>query len=227
MAAAVKKFVDHEGKGHLPLPGFVPDIHSKPDAYMKFRDAFHAKAQQDVAAVQAHLHTILKSAGFPETLISNDELTHFCQHINVAAVFNYKPVHHDYDPNKIDKDALQSEIYDDQGLWYLAFRAAGRFRADHGRLPGERNDDPQADYEKLREYANDLLKDHEIEAETLDDKFLKEMCRFGNSQLHNIGAIIGGVVAQEVIKFVTRKWQPFNNIWVFNGITGESKIMRL
>ena len=48
-----------------------------------------------------------------------------------------------------------------------------------------------------------------------------EMCRFGACELHSMGAFMGGVVAQEVIKLITNQYIPACNTYLYNGITGE------
>ena len=35
---------------------------------------------------------------------------------------------------------------------------------------------------------------------SLSDDLVREMCRFGASEIHNVAAIIGGVASQEAIK---------------------------
>jgi len=61
-----------------------------------------------------------------------------------------------------------------------------------------------------------------MEPGSLDDKYLKEMCRFGASQIHTICTYLGGVAAQEVIKLITKQWEPVNNTFIYDGITGAS-----
>lgn len=105
----------------------------------------------------------------------------------------------------------------------MAFRAAGKFQAEHGRLPGDRNDEAQADFENLKTVALKLLEELELDPEEVGlDEYLKETCRFGGSQIHNTAAFIGGVASQEIIKLVTKQWHPVDNTFVYNGITGTS-----
>ena len=51
--------------------------------------------------------------------------------------------------------------------------------------------------------------------------------RFGNSQLHNIGAILGGMASQEIIKVITRQWSPVENTVIFDGIVAGSAAHKL
>jgi len=130
----------------------------------------------------------------------------------------------EYDSKKIKLGDLGTACLcgDRKGYWYLAFRAAGLFQVEAGRLPGERNDDGSGDFDSLHKTANALIAELELDPDSLPDSFLKEMCRFGGSQIHTIAAYLGGVAAQEVIKFVTKQWEPFNNTFIYDGITGMS-----
>ena len=47
---------------------------------------------------------------------------------------------------------------------------------------------------------------------------LLEMIRFGGSELHNLGAFVGGVAAQGIMKILLKQFYPYNHTYVFNGI---------
>ena len=47
--------------------------------------------------------------------------------------------------------------------------------------------------------------------------------RFGNSEIHNISALVGGVGAQELIKLCTHQRLPLNNTWIYNGLISVSE----
>lgn len=51
--------------------------------------------------------------------------------------------------------------------------------------------------------------------------------RYGGAELHTIGAFVGGVAAQEVIKIVTHQYVPFSNTYIYNGITGRALTIRV
>jgi len=195
---------------------------AKPHTYITMQRLYREKAQSDSAAVKKHLQELLKSVKKSPDDISDEEIATFCKHSNVMKVFRFSTMSNELDISKIQKDNI--DWSDDNSKWYLAFRAAGRFQTAHGRLPGDRNDDAQADFENLKKVGQQLLTELDLDPEIeidLDD-YLKETCRFGGSQIHNTAAFIGGVAAQEVIKLVTKQWHPVDNTYVYNGITGAS-----
>lgn len=51
--------------------------------------------------------------------------------------------------------------------------------------------------------------------------------RFGNKEVANIAALLGGIVAQEAIKLITHQYIPINNTCIFNGITATSNVFEL
>ena len=55
----------------------------------------------------------------------------------------------------------------------------------------------------------------------------EELGRAGGAELHNISALTGGAVAQEVIKVVTKQYVPVDNTSVFDGVTSRSETFRL
>lgn len=52
-----------------------------------------------------------------------------------------------------------------------------------------------------------------------------EMCRFGASQLHCLGAIMGGIAAQEAIKLVTHQFVPLSGTLIYNAMSSTSSVL--
>lgn len=55
----------------------------------------------------------------------------------------------------------------------------------------------------------------------------QEVARAKGGELHNISALTGGMIAQEVIKIITKQYIPIDNTCVFDGITSRVQIFRL
>ena len=45
--------------------------------------------------------------------------------------------------------------------------------------------------------------------------------------MHNIGAFLGGVMAQEALKMITKQYIPLNNTFVFNGVHSLGKTVAM
>eukprot|EP01126_Amoeba_proteus_P047199 TRINITY_DN5377_c0_g2_i12.p1 TRINITY_DN5377_c0_g2~~TRINITY_DN5377_c0_g2_i12.p1 ORF type:complete len:335 (+),score=61.65 TRINITY_DN5377_c0_g2_i12:941-1945(+) len=230
LSHAVKKFVENEGQGFLPLSGSLPDMTTKSHNYVKLQQIFRERAAQDFAVVKKYVQNLLISLNKSPDDVPDERIALFCKQASLMKVFYYPPIQHEYDPSRVQKSNIP--FYEDCGKWYLTLRAASSFYRENGRLPGDRNDNEQSDFEQLRKHALHLIRDLGIEPiddddEVLPDKFLREICRFGGSQIHTVAAFIGGVAAQEIIKLVTKQWCPVQNIFVYSGITGESSSFAL
>ena len=55
----------------------------------------------------------------------------------------------------------------------------------------------------------------------------EEVARTGGGELHNISALTGGMVAQEMIKIITKQYIPIDNTCIFDGIGSRCQTIRL
>lgn len=58
-------------------------------------------------------------------------------------------------------------------------------------------------------------------------KISKEIARAGGGELHNTSALTGGMVAQEIIKIITKQYVPIDNTCIFDGISSRCQVLRL
>lgn len=65
------------------------------------------------------------------------------------------------------------------------------------------------------------------EAQEKFDDVVKELDRADGAELHNISAFTGGMVAQEVIKVITKQYVPMDNTCVFDGISSRTAVFRI
>lgn len=56
---------------------------------------------------------------------------------------------------------------------------------------------------------------------------VREMCRYGTTELHAVAAILGGCAAQEVIKLCTHQYVPLDNSLIFDGHSQKARKFRL
>lgn len=69
-----------------------------------------------------------------------------------------------------------------------------------------------------------------IPAASSNDRLVKaaeEVARARGGELHNISALTGGMVSQEVIKIITKQYIPINNTCIFDGITSRTQVLRI
>jgi amyloid beta precursor protein binding protein 1 len=58
-------------------------------------------------------------------------------------------------------------------------------------------------------------------------KVAEEVARAKGGELHNISALTGGMVAQEIIKIITKQYIPIDNTCIFDGITSRAQVLRI
>jgi len=234
LVAAVKAFVDSptEGNGKLPLMGTIPDMIAETKVFVDLQRLYRTKAAEDIAAVQRHLNNILAKAGVPLDRVNEEEVKNFCKHSMFLKVIRYNSISSEQGGH-VNKESIGMNLENfitggpGDGCWYFALRASEKFREEHGRYPGENTKTPHDDFESLRKHADKLVTGVGFDAEQLPNDHLQELCRYGNSQIHNIAAVMGGVAAQEIIKLVTHQWVPLNNTFVFNGVNATSASMSI
>jgi NEDD8-activating enzyme E1 regulatory subunit len=61
----------------------------------------------------------------------------------------------------------------------------------------------------------------------VDEKFIREILRFGLRKLHNISAYLGGAAAQECVKMLIQQYTPIQNTLVYDGIHGRGQMFNL
>jgi amyloid beta precursor protein binding protein 1 len=107
------------------------------------------------------------------------------------------------------------------------------------KVPGESDSDVDTDTEKMTGIAftimNDLIKEGSASldgddlsiAKTQIGEFVQELVRAGGAELHNIGALAGGIVSQEIIKVITEQYVPVDNTCIFDGVRSKSAVFRV
>lgn len=58
-------------------------------------------------------------------------------------------------------------------------------------------------------------------------RIAEEVARTGGGELHNTSALTGGMVAQEIIKIITKQYIPVDNTCIFDGIGSRCQVLRL
>ena len=87
--------------------------------------------------------------------------------------------------------------------------------------------------ELMETYIRDIFGKLDARSEDLDEALqrtldvAREIQRSGPGELHNISSLTGGMIAQEVIKIITKQYVPVDNCLVFDGIESASAVYRL
>ncbi|XP_070500882.1 nedd8-activating enzyme E1 regulatory subunit [Chironomus tepperi] len=218
MARALKDFID-KGNGYLPLPGNIPDMTAETALYINLQNVYRAKALQDADVVFRRVQELLEELNKSCDSITEKEVRLFCREAAYLSVTRGTKIADEYEKGS-NSALISSELENVESLMghYVALRSQDRFVTEHGCMPGEIQVD--IDTARIKSQATRLLNDWGINAQLNDDLF-HEICRYGGAEIHTISAYLGGCIAHEVIKLVTRQYKPFDNTIIYDGITSQ------
>ncbi|KAI1857694.1 hypothetical protein JX265_011109 [Neoarthrinium moseri] len=209
IANAVKKF--HDKHGALPLPGSLPDMKAESKVYVKLQSIYKAKARKDVSEV---LETARAMAGGED--VDPAEVEMFCKNASFVKLVNATTDGRDL--SKIyDSEKANDELAEAVGMplslmpIYLALSATSHNAAatiDEIKAEVSRRIPGAADDMRVLQAA-------------------QEVARAAGGELHDLSAVIGGMVAQEVIKIITKQYIPIDNTCIFDGISSRCQALRL
>lgn len=241
----------------LPLPGAVPDMKAQSADYIKLQNIYKSKAREDCAEVLSSVRWLEKDTNRSSKLaIDEKEVENFCKgaaHIHlvrgrpIQVVQAGQPVRFG---DRAKAMAMQLTMPDSLIGLYIAFLAWDEYVATHSsaassaggaglKAPGSGADDFETDTSKVTGIAHKIIDDLIKEADTFIEEpeysetktkvgeFCLEMVRAGGGELHNIASLTGGLIAQEVIKAVTRQYVPVDNTCLFDGVGSKTGVLRL
>ncbi|XP_053956957.1 nedd8-activating enzyme E1 regulatory subunit [Anastrepha ludens] len=225
IAKALKEFVENDNNGLLPLPGVLPDMTADTESYITLQNIYRQQALHDADNVYRKCQKYLKELGLPEDTICEKTVRLVCREAaGLAVIRGTKISDENAKSNNLLSIVDDLEIQDTLSEHYVALRAYERFLSECGNVPGECY--VENDVKEFKTVASKMLSDWSVHASISDD-LIHEICRFGGSEIHSISAFIGGCVAQEVIKIVTKQYKPIDNTFLYNGITSETATLKL
>lgn len=210
VAKAIKTFYDAHGV--LPLPGSLPDMKSTSAEYIKLQSIYKAKARSDVAEVAQTVRQIEKSLS-KATLVEESEVEAFCKNAAYVRVLTNP-----------DGEALPS------------LRLAMDDTKTISRLPSLLENDWEALLPVFIAFNAKTNPSRALDVTALSPdpntqenliKALGEAERVSGGELHNISSVVGGMVAQEAIKLLTRQYVPVDGTCVFDGIKSKSAVFKI
>lgn len=199
---------------------------AKSNVYVELQNIYKTKARKDCAEVTGIVRRRLN--GSPKE-IPADEIEAFCK--NAAFIKLIRGSESNIDLREIaskyilkspkskpltETTATEFEINPDQTLLpvYLSLKAT-----QHSPTISQAG--------ILSDISSQLPQPIPDTIQTRLSQVAAEVARARGMELHNISALTGGMVAQEVIKIITKQYVPVDNTCVFDGITSRSQIFRL
>lgn len=225
IAKAVKDFIDNEGCGLLPLKGTLPDMIADTEKYITLQQIYHKQAAADAEAVWRRTLQLLQQLGKSSDSISEKDVKLFCKYAADIYVERGTCIADEYDPKFINANNIVQSLENPEGLmvYYVVLRGVEKFQAEYNSYPGEFDDQVEPDIVKLKACITKLLNEWGCGPLAKDD-YVHEFCRFGGAELHSVSAFLGGLAAQETIKFITKQYKPVHNTFIYDAVTSNSSI---
>ncbi|RCN45418.1 ThiF family protein [Ancylostoma caninum] len=232
ICAGLRRFVNEHGV--LPLTGTLPDMTSDSKRYSHLASIFHEKALSDASEVYEHTRRIEQERGVAST-ITQDLCYRFCK--NAHGIRLQRGT--EKDSTKVFQEMLgdiaNSSEEDENvsaAVWFLLLRAADKFCREKGRYPGTNGVPCTIDSLDLKQRVVSIVSSSHVDnpeavMARVPQNAIAEICRYGAGELHVIASLIGGIVAQEVIKLATNQYVPLDNTFVYDGHTQQSSVFRM
>ncbi|GAA5909138.1 E1 ubiquitin-activating protein UBA1 [Sporobolomyces salmoneus] len=122
--------------------------------------------------------------------------------VKMPKMYDFKPLRESINaPEFLISDFAK---FDRPATLHIGFQALSAFRSQHSRLPAPRNASDAATFVQL---AKDIATQSKFEGD-LDSAVLEELSFQSSGELAPINAVLGGFVAQEVLKACSGKFGP-------------------
>ncbi|KAK6745881.1 hypothetical protein RB195_012160 [Necator americanus] len=230
ICAGLKRFVNEHGV--LPLSGVLPDMTSDSKRYSHLASIFHEKALSDAAEVYEHTRRIEQERGSAAT-ITEDLCYRFCK--NARGIRLQRGSEKDsvvMFQELLNNISSVEEENVSAAVWFLLLRAADKFCREKGRYPGTNGVPCTIDSLDLKQRVVSIISSSHVDnpeavMARVPPSAIAEICRYGAGELHVVASLIGGIVAQEVIKLATNQYVPLDNTFIYDGHTQQSSVFRM
>lgn len=214
--------------------------------YIQLQNIYKAKAREDLAEVTCKVRSLERETQ-RESTVDEQEIEAFCKGSAFVKLIKGRPIQIPNGSTPIDwtdrAKSLCQELQNEESLLpiYLSFLAYDSFLEYQKDLPPRNNEEPVTEqlglgWERFAtgmiDVTNSFLHSLQASGGEFDtgpckariERIVAEFGRADGAELHNISALTGGMVAQEVIKVLTKQYIPVDNTCVFDGITSKAAV---
>lgn len=210
--------------------------------YIQLQNIYKAKARKDLAAVVGKVRLLEKELQ-RKSAVDEQEIEAFCKGAAFVKLIKGRPIQVPSKSCPIDwtdrAKYLCQELQNEESLLpiYISFLAYDSFLEHQNDLPqDEAPTTGRREWKNfatgMKEASDNFLQSLQTSAGEFDtapckakiEQIVTELGRSGGAELHNISALTGGMVAQEVIKVLTKQYIPIDNTCVFDGITSKAAV---
>eukprot|EP01083_Nonionella_stella_P124561 376212_1 len=241
LVRGLKDFMQNEGGGFMPCSTNIPDLTMDSKSYVQLKSIYKARAQRDYELIKGYVAKRLEEVKKDKASISEELMDRFVRNVRSLKVVRTRSVEaeyttpntEEYDELYMDMSMFEEKTDEEQPFqplmvnWYWAFRSLDVFYDANKRMPGDVKENIENDIKQLVEIQSKLYADNKLGDKEIVKECLEEMTRFGACEMHNVGAFVGGVASQGIMKILLRQFYSFNHTYVFNGIHCDGKVLNL
>lgn len=234
IASAINEF--YQKHQVLPLPGSLPDMKAQSADYVALQSLYKSKAQRDIEEVTHLVRRIESRLGSRPAPIPEKEIEVFCKnaaHIKVVRGRDIPQLDDAYTLKTIRSNLGFSGLAESIMPVFIAFHVLDAIVTDiqEGKQAGDSIGDGSVWKAHLDRVIN-LLRRGDPTAVNADENqriidATQELRRTEGGELHNISALVGGLVAQEALKVITRQYVPLDNTCIFDGVHSRTEMYKL
>ena len=215
--------------------------------YVKLQNIYKAKARKDVAEITETIRSVEKQ--FNRIAMEEKEIEAFCKNAAFVKLIHGQPLRiADKSFQKLEDEYLAQwvarakymcqKLKSDDFLFliYIAFMAYDWTTKQQASASVDLVTARITHHRMTEEYCIEVLAriiraaESDVDQRSMLDKLkavVEELHRANGAELHNISALVGGMVAQEVIKVITKQYIPVDNTCVFDGVTSKTAVFKL
>ena len=205
--------------------------------YIELQNIYKSKARKDLAETATYVRAIEKQLG-RKYAIDEKEIEAFCKGAAFVKLIKGKPILIPYKPDEVDlceqATYLLQEFDNEESLLpiSLSFLAYDHVISEqHPDNPLSLDDFAAALTQYTTFFLDRLNKfDTSVDLKATRERtssVVSELARAAGTELHNISALTGGMVAQEALKVLMKQYIPIDNTCVFDGITSKTGVFRV
>lgn len=174
----------------------------------------------DVDRVHRRVQQLLQVLGLPAETIKEADVKLFCRESAHIYVFRGTKIADEYSAKYAATQVAENvDVPGSLIAHYVVLRAMERFQTEFGCMPGEC--EVETDTSRIKNLVSKLLIDWGIHS-PITDELAHEICRYGGSEIHSVSSFMGGCVAHEAIKMITRQYKPICNTLIYDAVNVET-----
>lgn len=215
--------------------------------YIQLQNIYKAKAREDLAEVASKVRSLERETQ-RKSAVDEQEIEAFCKGAAFVKLIKGRPIQVPSGSSPLDwtdrAKHLCQELQNDESLLpiYISFLAYDSFLECQKALPQRDDEAPATEQRGWENFATGMMDAtdsflHSLQKSTSEfdwgpckakvELIVAELGRAGGAELHNISALTGGMVAQEVIKVLTKQYIPIDNTCVFDGIASKAAVFKV